>query len=195
MKTKWQCSRRRYEVVSFAVLTLAIGAGCSSGVDENFERSEEFTTILSNTDLQAPSDLGGLQGTAVFEGPGVLTVDGFEATADTQLVADFDSATIAGSMTNFTDRDSRRFKLRGDVVIYDGAIAGSGSFAAQMAGNLERRGFQDVENSPELTVFSGTASGQLYDGLDGQSGTKAVGAIAGATIDGGSVEGSFVVQR
>jgi hypothetical protein len=191
---KWK--RNRITVV-VALGFVAWTSGCETAREENFDRSNLFTDIAAQTNLNAPSDVSGFQGQATYTGATIADFGGFGGTADMTLTADFDAQTIAGSMTSWEDLSPLTHVLRGQVQISNGAIANDGSFTSDMAGNIERNifGLNDPSTQPIVMVFSGSANGQIYDSTAGASASHLNGSFSGTDTGGGAVGGSFVAKQ
>lgn len=189
----------------------AIGlSGCEhAGVQDNFDRSEDFTAMTSSIDWSAPSDLTGIGGTATYNGAALATFRDvsdliehpkFTGTADVAMAVDFDNQTIAGTMSDWIDGDPRNYNLRGEVVLFDGTVDPNGTFSTLMSGNLERTAVgADSTETPLLVVIGGGTAGALYDSLDGDRASHLAGEMAGITesSDGtsGTMTGGFVAMQ
>lgn len=190
-------------LLGIALLLAGCDSAATDAIDLNFARSDLFTRLNSEIDLSAPTNINPLSGDATYTGVATTEFrDGFglvefEATSDASLTADFDSNTISGSLTSFQDLDPVNNVLRGQVLITQGTIASNGAFVADMDGNIERqiRTVGTPPVSPTVKVFSGTASGQIYDSTAGDVGSHMTGSILGNSTDGGSVSGAFVAAQ
>lgn len=178
----------------FAATIAALGAalltsGCASPREVNFDRSELFTEIAAGIDGSAPSDVSGMQGRATYNGVAEANFGEFGGTANATLTADFETQTIAGSLTSWKDLDPLNYELRGQVQLSNGAIADDGSFTSQMAGNIERieRTVGPTSPDPVLKVFAGTAEGQIYDSVQGAAASHLAGSFVGTGVSGGFV--------
>jgi hypothetical protein len=167
----------------------------SENRDDNFERSELFTDISSQTDFGAPSDVSGISGSVTYNGVAFADFGEFRGTADATVNADFDTNDISGSMTSWTDTDSDNYELRGQVRLSNGTIFDDGSFTSAMAGNIERyqRGSGSV-TVDDLIVFDGAAGGQFFNSLDGSVAGSLTGAFTGVTESDGVVTGEFIAE-
>lgn len=192
------------------ILTLAISGCGGSGTDENFSRSDDYTDILSQADLSAPTALSEhigrtLQGTATYDGVAAAEFDGFTGTADAELVVDFDRESISGRMTDWVDGNPLSHELRGELVLSNGTLrpegALDGTFAARVTGNLERSPLDlfNPDNVPVVLVIGGEAWGAFHDSESGEIASHVQGAMAGTAVatTGGEREmtGSFVAER
>ena len=177
-----------------AVLGFVVAAGCSNpGVESNFNRTSERTALLSTANIAEKSDLTGVTGEATYEGVATINLEAFPATADARLVADFDSQSISGALTNWTDAEPLTHTVRGSAVIFAGAIdMGEGDFTASIAGNVERRphGALDPDAPPRIFVFDGSVTGAFHDSTDGEAHSHVVGGFSA-----GTVSGDFVARR
>jgi hypothetical protein len=194
--------------VGFVALGLILlTSGCSTSSEnreDNFDRSELFTDIISQTDLDALSDVSGLEGSATYTGVAAANFGAFSGTSDATITADFDTNAISGSMTSWTDTDPD-YELRGQVLLSNGTISDDGSFASVMAGNIERRNLgsggvivDDVfvlDDAVDLIVFGGAAEGQIYDSIDGAAASNLIGEFNGLIVGGGDVIGGFVATE
>lgn len=195
MKTSSQLLHStRHRSLGFVALGLIVAtSGCSTASEnreDNFERSELFTDISSQTDFGAPSDVSGLAGSVTYTGVAFADFGGFSGTADATVTADFDTNDINGSMTSWRDNDSDNFELRGQVLLSSGIISDDGSFTSAMAGNIERSKLGSAEVD-DLIVFDGIAQGQIYDSVDG----VAASSLSGTFSDGGVVTGEFIADE
>jgi hypothetical protein len=182
------------------VLVAASITACStdSGRQENIDRGDLFTDIASGIDFNAPSDVSGRQGSAVFNGVGTGNFGGFQGTSDTRLTVNFSDRSINGNMTNWEDTDPLNYVLQGQVALSNGALADDGSFTMQVAGNIERdlRGQDDPAFPPQTVLFNGTVSdGQIFDSVDGRAASHLQGSFTGTDLNGGDVSGGFVARR
>ncbi|MDE0589698.1 hypothetical protein OU789_07160 [Halocynthiibacter sp. C4] len=185
---------RRYTVIA-AFGAVAFISGCSSPGEESFDRSSEFRDIAAETDLTAPSDISNLQGKATYTGVAVADFGGFSGTADAKLVADFDTQEIEGSLTSWKDLDPINHTLRGQIDLSNGQIADDGSFTSQMAGNIERNAAGSTD-TPDLRAFHGSASGQIYDSVNGATASHLNGSFEGVGVNGNfGVDGEFVARQ
>jgi hypothetical protein len=184
-------------VVVAALGFAAWTSGCGTAREENFDRSNLFTQIAAQTNLNATSDVNNLQGKATYTGAAIANFGSFGGTADMTLTADFDAQAITGSMTSWEDLSPLTHILRGQVQLSNGAIANDGSFTSNMAGNIERNplGLDDPSNQPILKVFNGSANGQIYDSVAGATASHLNGSFGGIDTGGGAIDGSFVAKR
>lgn len=188
---------------------LTLVACTSSGLDRNFDRSDRYTEVLAGTDLTAPSNLAGLAGTATYTGvgfaefsaeltpePGADPADppptvAFRGTSDVRLTADFTDGTLSGSMTGWTEESPLEYALDGRVEISNGTIAPDGTFAAQVAGNVERRKkfAEDEELASLIVLIAGDATGAFHDSTEGARASRIVGNVTAPGMTGGFVAG------
>jgi hypothetical protein len=180
-------------VATYAAVLLL--SACADGSGDNSDRANLFTDIASGTNFTAPSDLAGLQGSATYSGAAVADFGDFGGTADATIRADFSNRTLSGRMTNWQDRNPAAFELDGTVVLSNGSIANDGTFAAQLAGNIERSERGPNVLPQTLVVFGGVATGEFYDSLNGRKARVVQGSFEGATVDGGEVSGTFIAER
>lgn len=189
-------SKSHRVAVMAALGVVAWTSGCGGIAQEkNFDRSNTFTELSAQIDNNAPTDVSRLQGQATYNGVAMADFVEFSGTADARLTADFSQKTINGSLTSWKDLDPSNYQLRGQIQLSNGTISNDGSFAAKMAGNIERDilGPHDVTRPPILMVFDGTAAGQIYDSVGGATASHLNGSF---TATGGSmVNGSFIAGQ
>lgn len=181
---------------------LALAVGCSSTQEDNADRADDFTDLVSSANLTAPSDLSGMQGEAVFNGAAVASFGDFGGTGDARITVNFSDRSLSGNLRNWSDLDPTNYEIDGEVVISNGVIQDGGTFAAQVAGNLERtaRGPepQSPDGSPLIKVFAGTAEGAFYDSTSGSTASHVLGEFESVVVEGtdqSPVSGSFVARR
>ncbi len=203
---QFQSKTRRLAVMA-ALGVVVWTSGCGGAREDNFDRSQLFTEIASQTDFSAPSDVSGRQGQASYNGTATADFGGFSGTADATLNADFDTKTISGSMTSWEDLDSLNYVLRGQVQLSNGSISNDGSFTSTMTGNIERNQLdrnpfeenslreKDPIVSPVLKVFGGSAGGQIYDSVGGAKASHVNGVFTGTDQNGGTVNGGFIAKQ
>jgi hypothetical protein len=187
--------------VALGLILLTSGCGTpSENREDNFERSELFADLISQTDLGAPAEVSGLDGLATYTGVAAADFGAFKGTSDATINADFDTNAISGSMTSWTDTDLD-YELRGQVLLSNGTISDDGSFASIMAGNIERRNldggddFIGLSTAVDLIAFVGVAEGQIYDSIDGAAASNLIGEFNGSIVGGGDVIGGFVATE
>ena len=192
--------------VALSITTISLSSCQNSGVENNFDRSGEYTDILSEIDRSNPTRLsehigGTLQGSATYEGAAAADFGGFSGTADARLVADFDQESIRGRMTDWEDGDPLSHELRGEIVLHSGTFDRpdgelDGTFSAHVTGNIERSpvGLYDPADPPVVVLIDGVAEGAFYNSQSGDIASHMVGtmdAFSGA----GHMTGGFVAER
>lgn len=191
-----QFHSKSHRVAVVAALGVVVWtSGCETAQQKNYDRSNLYTELAAQIDNNAPTDVSGLQGQATYNGAAMADFGGFSGTADARLTADFSEKTINGSLTSWKDLDPENYRLRGQILLSNGAISNDGSFTAEMAGNIERDtlGPQDFTNPPILKVFEGAAAGQIYDSVGGATASHLKGLFT--TTSGNIVNGSFIAGR
>ena len=184
-KFEFLCSKGHCAATIAALGAAVLTSGCASPREINFDRSQLFTEIAAGIDRNAPSNVSGMQGRATYNGVAQADFGGFSGTSDATLTADFETQTIAGSLTSWKDLDPRNYELRGQVLLSNGAIDDDGSFTSQMAGNIER--VERANPNPVLRIFAGTAEGQIYDSVQGAAASHMAGSFVGTGVSGGFV--------
>ena len=205
--------------VALSIAVISVSGCGSSGVESNFDRSEEYTEILSEVDRSNPTDLSEhigetLQGSATYEGVAVATFarfpdsdfESFSGSADARLVADFDDESIRGRMTDWEDGDPLSHELRGEIVLSNGTFDRpggelDGTFSARVTGNIERSPIAlfDPADPPVVVLIDGVAEGAFYNSESGEIASHIVGTMADEFVDPfgnlGTMTGGFVAER
>lgn len=172
-----------------AVLTLA---ACGSGGD-SFARSETYTSIYSeigDATIAVPGS-----GSATYDGVAQADFGAFGGTADATLTANFDTATMSGSFTDWSDLSPETHSLQGELILVNGDILADGSFSGEVYGNIERNPLGPNGTTPNFVdVYAGIGTGQLYDNADGDVAQIVDGGFS-AIGTSSSVSGSFVARQ
>lgn len=198
--------------------SLLFGCG-SSGTQDNADRADSFTDILSEADRSQPSDLarhleeGNLPSTATYQGVASArfeyidnpkpdeTERVFTGSADAALVADFENQTIRGRMANWEDGNPRTHDLRGEIVLSNGSVdLDEGTFSGLVTGNLERTELgQTGPIAPVNVLLDGNAEGEFYDSESGKAASRLEGGMDAGFVDStggsGQMTGGFVAGR
>ena len=197
--------------------TTSLLAGCgASGTATNYDRSGTFTDIVSEADRSRPADLSRhvgeetLSGTATYEGVAAAKFGSFTATADANLVADFDNGTISGNMTDWEDGSPQTHDLRGEIALSNGTLRDGlqdGTFEGLVSGNLERTRLAEIDPitgrtifySPEVLVLDGEAEGTFYDSMSGEPAKHVEGEMTADYVSTsgaiGRMIGGFVAEK
>jgi hypothetical protein len=187
-------SLRTFSLPVCITIGASLAACTDARVEKNFDRSEEYTRLMSQADFTERSNLVDLAGQATYQGVAAANFGGFTGTSDARITADFSNEKLDGTMTNWVDGDPLNHELRGKVTLANGQIdAESGTFNANMFGNIERSplGFNEPDDPPVLLIIGGYTEGGFFDSVDGDPASHVVGTLHGVTTDTGGGVGAM----